>query len=258
MSERPDGPPVLNRRRFLGTTFTFVCAAPVLGAGCGPAPAPTPVDAGLLPIDAGSLWPLPQDTVLSPARYETLVAAMDAIIPGDPSSPGATIANAAWYLDQLLGAFSTDPPRIFAGGPTSGRHGGADDFARFQPLTRLEELRWRTFIEGSRGLPEREWNGPVVGLVERCETGLDALDGAARSGRGAAFAALSLRARAAVLDAADETFVALLYEHAAVGTYGDPAYGGNDGQSGWRSIDYEGDRQPIGYTARQMSHPEEG
>ena len=252
----------MNRRRFLGTTFTFVCAAPVLGAaGCGPAPAPADAgplgDAGLL-ADAGLSWPVPEGTVLSPARYEILIAAMDAIIPGDPSSPGATIANAAWYLDQLLGAFSVDPPRIFAGGPTSGRHGGGDDFARFQPLTRLEELRWRTFIEGSLGLAEREWNGPVIGLVERCETGLDALDSAARSGRGGAFAALSVRARAAVLDAADETFVALLYEHAAIGTYGDPVYGGNEGMSGWRAIDYEGDRQPIGYTARQMSNPEEG
>ena len=49
-----------------------------------------------------------------------------------------------------------------------------------------------------------------------------------------------------------------LYEHAVEGTYGDPVYGGNFAELGWAAIDYEGDRQPIGYSARQMAHPEEG
>ena len=27
---------------------------------------------------------------------------------------------------------------------------------------------------------------------------------------------------------------------------------------GWKAIDFEGDRQPVGFTARQLSNPEEG
>ena len=37
---------------------------------------------------------------------------------------------------------------------------------QFLPLSRVEELAWRTRIEGSRGIAEREWNGPVRGWQE--------------------------------------------------------------------------------------------
>jgi len=255
--------PVMTRRCFLGGTATVLCAAPVFGlAACGGSERRE--DAGL-PRDGGGdggldlgPWPIPEGTTLSPVQYAVLVAAMDVLVPGDESSPGATLAHAAWYLDQLLGAFRTDPPRIFAGGPYSGRHGGPDGFSDMQRLTRVEELRWRTYIEGSLGLPEREWNGPVTGLAERYATSLDTLDARAREIHGRGFAVLELRVRQGLLDRTDPAFVQLMYEHAVEGTYGDPVYGGNAAASGWRAIDYEGDRQPIGYTARQMMHPEEG
>jgi hypothetical protein len=81
--------------------------------------------------------------------------------------PGAHEAAVADYIDGLLGAFAVDRPRIWAGGPFSGRHGGEARFADFIPLSRLDELAWRTRIEGSLGIPEREFNGPVVGLQQR-------------------------------------------------------------------------------------------
>lgn len=183
---------------------------------------------------------------------------MDALIPGNAASPGATVANAAWYLDQLLGAFQVDPPRIFAGGPYSGRHGGLSGFDAFQPLTRVETIRWRTYIEGSQGIPEREFNGPVKGLVDVYGDGLDALDAAAQAGSKTGFALLGADVRRNLLSAADPNFVQLVYGHAVEGTYGDPAYGGNQGLLGWKAIGYEGDRQPVGYTEHQMSHPEDG
>jgi hypothetical protein len=151
----------ITRRRFLGGAVTLVCAAPLAGlaGACGTSPRTRPTS-----IDG---WEVPAGTTLTPERFATLVALFDAFIPGDDSSPGATQAHAAWYLDQLLGAFSVDPPRIFAGGPYSGRHGGRDGFAEFQPLTRVERIRWQTYLEGSRGIPEREFNGPVVGMIQR-------------------------------------------------------------------------------------------
>ena len=63
-----------------------------------------------------------------------------------------------------------------------GRYGGKNGFERFHSLTALEELAWRTRIEGSLGIPERERLGPVVGLQERYVAGL------AASGAGISFA----------------------------------------------------------------------
>ena len=253
----------LTRRRFLEGAVTLVCGAPVFGLGlsCGESSGGT--DGGDGDGDGGGPlvvdgWEIPLGTKLSPERYAALAALMDTLIPGDEASPGAVLAHAPWYLDRLMGAFDVDPPRIFAGGPNSGRHGGDDDFSHFQPLTRVEEICWRTYVEGSLGLPEREFNGPVQGLVARYEAGLDALTALAQERRGARFATLSFDDRRALLMEADEAFVGEAYEHAVEGTYGDPVYGGNFELRGWAAISYEGDRQPVGYTARQMSNPEEG
>ena len=260
----------LTRRRFLGGAL-ILAAAPAL-ASCRRDTTTAAVDADAtgdgavgLPGDATQAtektignWTVPNGTWLTPERYAMLLAVFDAMIPGDATSPGATETRAAWYVDQLLGAFLVDPPRIYAGGPFSGRHGGLDGFSHWQPLTRVENLRWRTYLEGSQGKPEREWNGPVPGLQAQYNAGLDAMDTAAKTTLGKGLAELDVDAVAGLLDSGDQDFVNQLYTHAVEGMYSDPVYGGNYQQKGWKLIDYEGDRQPIGYTARQMSHPEEG
>ena len=112
----------------------------------------------------------------SEAELEIVAAACDRLIPPDESgAPGARSAGVADYIDTLLGAFTFDPPRIWAGGPFSGRHGGDDGFSRWTPLRPLDELAWRTRIEGSLGIDERERNGPVVGLQQRYRDGLESL-----------------------------------------------------------------------------------
>src|SRR5580658_1368367 len=112
---------------------------------------------------------------LSEQEYATLRAACAQMMPSDQGAPGAEEAGVADYIDTFLGAFTFDPPRIWAGGPTSGRHGGEAAFGHFVPLSRLDELAWRMRIEGSQGIPEREFNGPVVGLQQRYREGLAAL-----------------------------------------------------------------------------------
>jgi hypothetical protein len=102
----------------------------------------------------------------------------------------------------------------------------------------------RTRIEGSRGIPEREWNGPVVGLQERYLAGLAAL--------GTDFALLAPEEQDARLDAIPE-FGALLHEHACEGTYGDPVYRGNREGAGWRAIGFPGDVQPRGWRADEVA-----
>ena len=125
-----------------------------------------------------------------------------------------------------------------AGGPFSGRAGGEAGFTRFLPLTRVEELAWRTRIEGSLGDPEREFNGPVRGWQAAYRDGLAAL--------GTDFASLDGPTQDARLEAARE-FRALLYQHACEGAYGAPEYGGNRDIAGWRAIGYPGDVQPRGF-----------
>jgi hypothetical protein len=175
---------------------------------------------------------------LSEEQHAVVAAACERLV------PGTAAAGVADYVDGLLGAFTVDPPLIWAGGPFSGRHGGGDGFSRFLPLGRMEELAWRTRIEGSRGMPEREWNGPVVGLQERYLEGLTAL--------GADFASVAPEDQDARLDAVPE-FAALLHEHACEGMYGDPVYGGNRDGAGWRAIGFPGDVQPRGWTPVEVS-----
>ncbi len=170
-----------------------------------------------------------------------VAAAIDRLV------PGAAAAGVAGYVDTLLGAFSFDPPRIWAGGPFSGRHGGEPGFERWTPLTRIDELAWRTRIEGSLGRPEREWNGPVVGLQEQYRDGLAAL--------GADFAAVGPDEQDTRLDRVPG-FKRLLYEHACQGMYGDPVYGGNRDLAGWQAIDWVGDIQPRGYTDAEVTQRE--
>jgi hypothetical protein len=183
-------------------------------------------------------------TYLSTADAEVLRAAVDRLIPPFGSHPGAAALGAVDYIDGLLGAFLVDPPRIFAGGPFSGRAGGEASFADFLPLSALEELTWRTRIEGSQGRPEREFNGPVAGWQQQYREGVDAL--------GADFTRADGTAQDARLDAVPE-FRDLLYEHACEGCYGAPEYGGNRDLQGWTAIGFTGDVQPRGYTDDEVS-----
>ena len=173
-----------------------------------------------------------------PESYATVEAASERLIPAAEGHPGATALGVADYIDGLLGAFAVDPPRIWAGGPFSGRYGGEASFGEFLRPSALEELAWRTRIEGSQGLAERELNGPVTGWQQEYRDGIAAL--------GSDFAALPADDQDARLDAVPE-FKQLLYGHACEGAYGAPEYGGNRDLGGWRAIGFPGDVQPRGY-----------
>ena len=177
-------------------------------------------------------------------QYRVVEAACERLIPAHGDHPGARALGVADYIDGVLGAFTVDPPRIWAGGPFSGRFGGSASFDRFLPLSPLEELAWRTRIEGSRGRVEREFNGPVVGWQEQYRDGIAAL--------GADFAGLAPDEQDQRIDARRE-FKALLYQHACEGAYAAPEYGGNRDGAAWRVVQFPGDVQPRGYTDAEVS-----
>src|SRR6478735_12383364 len=180
---------------------------------------------------------------LTDAERATVTAAADRLVPPLEDHPGAAALGVVDYIDGLLDAFSVDPPRIWAGGPFSGRAGGAAQFGHFLELSPLETLAWRTRIEGSLGIPERERLGPVVGWQQQYRAGLAAL--------GEGFATLDPAEQDARLDALSE-FRGLLYEHVVEGAYAAPEYLGNRDLAGWTAIGFPGDVQPRGYTDAEV------
>ncbi len=181
---------------------------------------------------------------LTPLQYSILAAVCARLVPADDGTPDGAQMGAVDYIDTFLGAFTFTPPRIWAGGPFSGRFGGTASFAVFEELSPAEELAWRTRIEGSRGRPERERLGPVIGLQEIYTQGLAEM--------GEDFRSLDPAAQDDRLRAAGD-FARLVYEHVCEGLYAAPEYGGNHDLAGWRYLDYEGDVQPRGFTDAAVS-----
>jgi len=159
--------------------------------------------------------------------------------PSEVGHPGAREAGVVHYVDLMLSAFEDDPPRIYAGGAWSDRHGGPENLmARFVPLSRAEEQAWRARIRK---------------LQRRYVRGIAALDRAA----GADFAAASPQKRDGILASKRHAaFRRLLFEHAVEGMYAVPEYGGNRGLAGWTEIGHAGDVAPLGWPAERVTEPQ--
>ena len=225
-------------------------------AACGSSSAPTGQrPTGGAPVDDSPPVPTQPVGFLTDAQLATLRAATDRFIPGPPEdpSPGAVQAGCAEALSLFLGAFLTDPPFIYAGGPFSDRGGAADnDFVEFIELDAYERTAWRLLIEGSQGDPALEFNGPVVGAQAIYLDGLARLDERA----GGDFASAPAAQRDQILgdtsDATVQAFVDIAYPDTLEAMYGPPEYGGNAGLVGWTSNDFDGDVHPRGYTDDQV------
>jgi Gluconate 2-dehydrogenase subunit 3 len=182
----------------------------------------------------------------------TLRALTARLLPGPPEDPdpGALEAGAAEAIDALLDAFAGAEPPIHAR-----LEGG------FVPLDPVAELGWRIRLEGSRGLPEREFAGPVTGLAQLVSDGLARLDRRSRERHGVDFADAPTAAQDALLDAPDEqlgAFVRLALELTLEAVYGPPQYGGNRDRAGWTPLGWPGFTQPQGFTPAQVSEPDGG
>lgn len=199
---------------------------------------------------------------LSGAELATLRAATARLLPGPPEGPGpgALEVHAAEAIDLLLGAFELDPPLIHAGGPFSGRAGGSrDDFAHFVPLDAQAAFGWRIRLEGSRGLPEREFAGAVVGLQEIYRLGLARLTERAHARTGHGFASAPTATQDALLasdDAVVRRFVTAAVYNGIEALCGPPEYGGDHALAGWLGLQWRGDAQPDGFTAQEVSEPD--
>ena len=195
---------------------------------------------------------------LRPAELRTLEAVVDRVVPGVPEDtvPGAVAARCHEAIDALLGAFAVSPPRIYAGGPFSDRGGSSTNyFERFLRLDEYETKAWRLRIEGSRGRRALERNGRVKGYQRVYREGLVALEDSVPGGFSNAPGPL----RDVALEQDDPRVAEMLdlaVPHTLEFLYGAPEYGGNQDLVGWRTTDFEGDRQPRGYTREEVERPE--
>ena len=173
---------------------------------------------------------------LSETDRQALEAAARRLMPGgtDPATePGAVDAGALDYIELTLTAFDVDPPRIWASGPWRGAGGDpTNHYLTFTELGRIEEIAWRRRIEG--------WQ-------QTYRDGLTAL--------GADFATADAGEQDARL-AANPALRDVLWEHLCEGMYAAPEYGGNRDLIGWKSIHYEGDTLPNGWTDEEVTYPE--
>jgi hypothetical protein len=194
---------------------------------------------------------------LTAHELTTLTALTDRLLPGPPEdpTPGAVEAGVPQAIDLLLGAFNVDPPLIIAGGPFSNRAGSKrDDFAHFVPLDRQAELGWRIRLEGSNGIKEREFAGPVKGLQQIYREGLALLDELSQSAAKVNFAAASVSIQKQILgESRLQTFLGASMTNTLEAMYGPPEYGGNRNRVGWTSNGWAGDNEPRGYTPAEVS-----
>jgi hypothetical protein len=194
-------------------------------------------------------------------EWRTLDAAQTLLV------PDAHDARAVAYVDALLSAFDHDPPRIFAGGPYSGRNPfgdpatglassefPTDDFSNFLPLSPARELAWRIRIYGSASVSGGDFNDAVLGATlgwrDVYRNGLAALHEASLAANGTELATAPTTVQYSVLDDVGANvagFWRALFEHAIEGTYGDPIYGGNADRVGWSATRFDGDSQPLGH-----------
>jgi len=186
------------------------------------------------------------DPIFTAGQRAMLEDLADVVIPPD-DQPGGAKLGAVAYIEGLLQAFyGVGAPRIYAGGPYSGRQPDFDgnlvdnDFVTFIELDRVNDLAWRLFIFGSEGVagggPNDALLGPTPSLKQRLTDGLDAA------------IAMNVKDRAKLFDALDDDFRSLMIDLVSEAAFAAPEYGGNPGLAGWKMIHFEGDSQPLGYS----------
>lgn len=248
---------IISRRRFMqvGLYGSAVLLIPVGPLGCG-----DDTQEGGQEGQGRTDPPQEEGRFFTNQQYETVDALTGFIIPED-QDPGAVSARVVDYIDFLLGAFKVDPPRIYAAGPFSGRHGGENGFSVYLPLSRVKEISWRVHIEGSeKAVPEwKTLTGRehIKGLQEIYTEGIEELESISQRIFQAGFKDLEHGQQPVVWRRMDTRFRDTVFGHTVEGMYAAPEYGGNQDLVGWKYIHYEGDRQPIGYTRKQTEEPDE-
>lgn len=167
----------------------------------------------------------------------------------------ATQLGVVQYIETLLTAFDSDPPKIYAGGPYSGR--GQDPsstdtslnrFQDFIPLNRYQEAAWRLYLYGdsgvSGGTPNARLVGAKRGLRDIISQGVQQT-ALKIPESGLVVKPVSPFVLFSFLDPECKEAIRNLTVEAC---FSAPEYGGNLNQAGWKLANYRGDVAPYGYS----------
>ena len=189
----------------------------------------------------------------TPLQRLTLGRLCDSVV------PGVADLGAVRYIETLLTAFDSNPPKIFAGGPFSGRGAGgkaggdtSNQFENFIPLNRYQEAAWRLYLYGSDAIPGGAPNFKLNSAEDINQDGLRdiLLEGVGSSALlmpesgmttkptpiSTVFSLLSSECRDAIETLTIEACLCA------------PEYGGNKDMKGWKWVHYAGDRAPYGFS----------
>ena len=254
MTTTPFRLPVLTRRALLELVAAGVATRIV---GCDDA-VPPAMDASLRDAgDAGDATSMAMDAAAMPCDASTagflsecdrgIVASLADYVLIPDTEAGGTDLGAVDYIESLLTALDGATPRIFAGGPFSGRapsgtRGMSDDFLNFVPLERTLAATWRLRLFGSAGLPGGGPNDSVTGTIE----GMRPMFRRVLATLTPEFVAADRVAT--TWQALPEEFRAEFAQLVVEAAFSAPEYGGNRGLAGWRLVHFPGDVQPRGYT----------
>jgi len=182
----------------------------------------------------------------------------DSYLPIRSPDSGKIVYDVSAYLESFFSAFNQDPPRIFAGGPFSGRNappGGSappNDFQQSLPLSRYQRLAWKLRLHGPEDLADEpfvvlsdELKNNYVGLAETVFEGLNGAERLANDRFPRPVDADDL------LRAAGSDFMAVFPDLVAEAAFSAPEYMGNLGT--WPEIFYPGDSLPVGYSEPAIS-----
>ena len=173
----------------------------------GRRPAPRPRRGPLMPV-----W-------LSEDEYRVLGAACERLIPEDDTAGRAARRGARTTSTACSGPSASTRRGIWAGGPTSGRHGGDGAFHLVPPAG---AARRAGVADAHRGLAAASPSGSSTGPSS-----------GSKSGTGPGWRPSAPTSATSGGDEQDErlragaAFTALLYGHCCEGMYGAPEYGGN-------------------------------
>lgn len=200
-------------------------------------------------------------------RQKSVIAGLaDALVPED-ETVGAVRAGAIEYIDLYLAAFENEVPNLYAHGPFSGRRpfpslvdGGPsadfppNDFLRYKPLTRLQELFFRIELYGAESVEGGNRNAPLVpawpGLRPLYGDAAATLIAWTQEQGYAEFVDAPAEERLAVFAELPEDFQDAFRKNIAEGMFAAPEYGGNTDGVAWEDYQWSGDSQPLGHTFR--------
>jgi hypothetical protein len=208
-----------------------------------------------------SSTPAPKPSYFTEEDTAVLNALADAVFPPDDVVGGSSL-GVVNYIETILTAFDEDPPKVFAGGPFSGRapmptSAGTpsnefppNEFAVFLPLDRYQTQAWKLRIYGSSGVPGGGPNdaltGPIIGWRQAVATAIQ--DAKAAMPPNVAAANLTQDEKITMFRSLDPATQSTIIEMMIEGCVSAPEYGGNTGLAGWKILNFEGDRQPVGFS----------